>query len=104
DARREAQALQFSAYLLFFDQLLANYLAQLAHLRELFSTDPALKRSYFYQVVDSFRHWDKVYAGTDPVAGIEAEVESREVHMERRNRFLDHLIARFAESFTEFAE
>lgn len=104
DARREAQALQFSAYLLFFDQLLANYLAQLARLRELFTTDPALKRSYFYQVVDSFKHWGKVYAPADPVAAMEAEVEPREVHMARRNRFLDHLIARFAESFTEFAE
>ncbi|MEL6358303.1 MAG: hypothetical protein AAFQ37_15420, partial [Bacteroidota bacterium] len=32
-AERKAQALQLQAYLTFFDQLLANYFAQLAHLR-----------------------------------------------------------------------
>ncbi|HEY0066599.1 MAG TPA: hypothetical protein VGB46_04530, partial [Flavisolibacter sp.] len=35
--KRKAQALQLKGFLLFFDQLLANYLAQLGSLRELFS-------------------------------------------------------------------
>jgi len=34
---RKAQALQLKGYLLFFDQLLANYLAQLSNLRSLFA-------------------------------------------------------------------
>lgn len=34
---RKAQALQLKAYLLFFDQLLANYVAQLQHIRSLFA-------------------------------------------------------------------
>lgn len=37
---RKAQALQLKGYLLFFDQLLANYAAQLANLRHLFSMSP----------------------------------------------------------------
>ncbi len=37
---RKAQALQLKGYLLFFDQLLANYAAQLANLRHLFSLTP----------------------------------------------------------------
>jgi methylase of polypeptide subunit release factors len=35
--RRQAQALQLKAYLLFFDQLLANYVAQLKNIRSLFA-------------------------------------------------------------------
>src|SRR5690554_625891 len=37
DTKRKGQAKQLKAYLLFFDQLLANYLSQLANVRELFS-------------------------------------------------------------------
>lgn len=38
---RKAQAYQLKAYLLFFDQLLANYLAQLQHMRSLFAMSAA---------------------------------------------------------------
>ena len=36
-AKRRAQALQLKGYLLFFDQLLSNYLSQLGNIREIFS-------------------------------------------------------------------
>lgn len=49
DAKRRAQAKQFKAYLLFFDQLLANYFAQLAHLKDLFSMHPDIDKTYFSQ-------------------------------------------------------
>jgi hypothetical protein len=45
--RRLAQARQLKAYLLFFEQLLANYLAQLAHAPDLFSLSETLDRTYF---------------------------------------------------------
>ncbi len=53
---RKAQALQLQGYLSFFDQLLADYLAQLAHVRQLFalrsdSNDDG--RTYYSQVVDN---------------------------------------------------
>ena len=38
---RKAQAKQLKAYLLFFDQLLANYLSQLANVKDLFAYDKA---------------------------------------------------------------
>src|SRR6185437_4837373 len=46
---RQSQALQFKGYLLFFDQLLADYLAQLSKIGELFSMGAAATngRSYF---------------------------------------------------------
>lgn len=102
---RIALAAQLKAYLLFFDQLMANYFSQLSHLKELFSTDPTIERTYFYQVVDSFTEYEKIYGptGVDILTTLETMTEDQLVHTDRRNRFLDHLISRFAERFTDFA-
>lgn len=100
--QRAAQALQFKAWLLFFDQVLANHLAQLAHVRDLFSTQPDLAHSYFSQQVDSFPDWAKVYAEGFDAAALAAVVEPDAGGLQRRNRFLDHLLARHAEDFHEY--
>ena len=104
-AERRIQGARLKGYLLFFDQMMADYFAQLSHLKDLFSTDPGIKRTYFHQVVDSFKEYQKIYgpAEGDILSVIETNTEDQSVHAERRNRFLDHLIARFAEKFTEFA-
>lgn len=106
DPRRKALALQLKGYLLFFDQIMAGYIAQLKNVAALFSTDPTLERTYFYQVVDSFSRYEDIYGvpPEDVVEMIEDEVENPDVLVERRNRFLDHLISRFAERFHDFAE
>jgi hypothetical protein len=102
DEQRKALAYQLKAYLLFFDQTMANYFAQLNHVKDLFSTDSNLERTYFYQVVDSFANYDKIYNEDNEVVNVLQENEEVD-HQERRNRFLDHLIARFAERFHDFA-
>jgi hypothetical protein len=101
DGKRKALAFQLKAYVLFFDQILANYFAQLAHFKELLSIDPNLQHTYFCQVVDSFAEYAKIYAGS-PLTSLEEIIEDKRIFADRRNRFLDHLIARFAERFTEF--
>ncbi|XXX81626.1 hypothetical protein WMF30_22985 [Sorangium sp. So ce134] len=101
-AARRAQARQLKAYLLFFDQIMANYCAQLARVKELFSTDPELRRTYFYQAVDSFAEWEQIYDVPDVVQTIQDEIEDPAVVLDRRSRFLDHLIARFAERFHDY--
>lgn len=103
DGERQALAYQLKAYLLFFDQLMANYLVQLGRVKDLFSSDPGLHRTYFCQVVDTFAEYEKIYGTDDPLAVLEGLAEDQAVRSDRRNRFLDHLIARFAERFTEFA-
>ncbi|WP_437819911.1 diguanylate cyclase [Sorangium sp. So ce1078] len=102
-AARTAQARQLKAYLLFFDQIMANYCAQLARVKELFSTDPELHRTYFYQAVDSFAEWRQIYGVEDVVQTIQDEIEDPAVLLDRRSRFLDHLVARFAERFHDYA-
>ena len=103
--KRQAQAYQLKGYLLFFDQIMANYFAQLSHVKDLFSTDSSLQRTYFYQVVDSFTNYEKIYRTTD-LAKIRDMVDEgdREDMLSHRNRFLDHLVARFAEQFNDYAQ
>lgn len=106
DGRRRAQACQLKAYLLFFDQLMADYFAQLSHVKELFSTDPSIQRTYFHQAVTTFAGYEKLYGtnnSTGIVKNIQDFVEDKNVLVKRRNRFLDHLIARFSERFNDFA-
>ncbi len=56
---RKTQALQFKGYLMFYDQILANYTSQLANIRSLFSMQPEKQRNpedkhtYFTQIPDS---------------------------------------------------
>ena len=103
DAQRLAQAHQLKGYLLFFDQLLANYLMQLHRAKDLFSTDHLLHETYFYQVVDSFAKYEQIYQPADISTALQAQLDDRATMLDRRNRFLDHMIARFAEQFTDFA-
>ena len=49
---RKAQAKQLKAYLLFFDQLLANYFTQLAHVKDLFSFHKASSPTYFSHPIE----------------------------------------------------
>ena len=107
-ALRKAQAKQLKGYLVFFDQLLANYLSQLAHVRDLFSWEsdneeivrsPEQQHTYFTQ---SFAFPGRGDILKD-VQYLDVIAEDGETYRERRNRFLDHLLARFAESFAEYA-
>ncbi|ACN14421.1 conserved hypothetical protein [Desulforapulum autotrophicum HRM2] len=144
---RKAQAKQFKAFLLFFEQLLADYLSQLAHVKDLFSMDPEIKKTYFWQplfditglptpdlpnvatLLKAFvntldlannkaidlddpqtykAHWDSfVQARTEAyLAAIHTPDtlrENQQTYINRKNRFLNHLLAQFCESFSEYA-
>jgi hypothetical protein len=102
--QRHAQAKQLKGYLLFFEQLLADYFAQVGGLQDLVAFDamPAAPRAY------------------QPLAGVVPGVAQEEVlletagadspfgagpgeHPDRQHRFLNHLLARFGESLTDFS-
>jgi hypothetical protein len=100
---RQAKAKQLKGYLVFFDQILANYLAQLAHIRELFSwQEDALQSTYFSQPLN-FPGYQEILkeSALDPQA-LAALVDTQTVALDRKNRLLDHMLARFAESFTDY--
>jgi len=122
---RKAQARQLQAFLLLFDQLLADYLAQLSELRELFSYLPdserhnSQNRSYFTRALKETPGMEAIFEGvlqketvgsetfiTKDFKGytqfIDTLAEDKPGYQARRNRFLNHLLGRFAESFTDY--
>jgi len=115
DAKRIVQALQLKGYLLFFEQLLADYLVQLNHLRDLFTFDNTVKHTYFTRVlteiddlkaliIDHAGHgednWEMIL--NDFTHVLQNLVETPHKFNERRNRFLNHMLARFSEDLTEY--
>ncbi|OUL37364.1 hypothetical protein BV372_02930 [Nostoc sp. T09] len=113
-ALRKAQARQLKGYLVFFDQFLANYLSQLAHVRDLFSWEidrakdrqieyktqqPLRRQTYFIQAVD-FPDRPAII-GDHYLDSLQEELDT-DTYRDRRNRFLDHLLGRFAESFSDY--
>jgi hypothetical protein len=113
---RRGQANQLKAYLLFFEQLLANYLSQLFHVKDIFSMNdaidpvtgiPVINKTYFSQsLLNIVPDAATLYFETDPsdhTAALQNITESAATYLERRNRVLDHLAARFAENFSDYA-
>lgn len=101
----QASRRQLSAYLLFFEQLLANYFSQLANAWRLFSIDRTDYQSYFVQSLDNLPATRSIYQNLDSASRLNDLQEKAETAVkarERSNRFLDHLLARFAESFTDY--
>lgn len=102
--QRKAQAKQLKAYLLFYEQMLVNYLEQLAHVKDLFAIDSTVAHTYFSRLItkETIIGADKLLNGLSPV-DLQLLVENKEIFSDRRNRFLDHLLSRFAESFNDYA-
>lgn len=101
---RQAQAKQLKAYLLVFDQLLGNAFAQVAKTASFFSLDPAIKQTYFVQELSEslIQGYDDLVNALDANT-LAAMAETEPEFLERRNRFLDHILARFGEQFSEYA-
>jgi hypothetical protein len=115
---KRAKTEQFRAYLTLLDQLLASYSSQLFYVNELFSTDPDVTNSYFknplYKIpyyerllthfLGSTDSWENFQNDTanDYQQALDAIFESTVVFLDRRNRFLDHLIARFGTSLESY--
>ena len=110
DVLRKAQQRQLKGYLLFFEQLLADFLAQLTHAHALFSVGD-IKQTYFAQYLGDIKDsegllseaFKDAIAGAPDAQGWRDLYENKTQYAARRNRLLDHLLARFAESFNDFA-
>lgn len=105
---RMAAASQLRAYLAFFDQILANEFAQLAHAAALLSFDADVAQSYVSQPLGLTAAGGAgspapLFAAGFGAAELQAMVEpaGSPNAAKRRNRFLNHLLARFAEELTD---
>lgn len=117
--KRRAQAYQLKAYLLLFEQFMADYLVQLANTRKLFSIAPdsgpdgAHPTTYFTQFPADIPNVQELYyhglSDDAPLSEINAAIGKDLQQLsanfdpsdKRRNRFLDHLLARFGEVYND---
>jgi hypothetical protein len=105
-AERRAQVRQLKGYLMLFEQLLANAFSQLAGARHLFSLDPATRQTMFVQSLNDenlIRGVTDILKAELDEAALHDMVETTTTMQERRGRFLDHLMARFGERFSDYA-
>lgn len=118
--QRNAQAKQLKGYLLLFEQIMANYLAQLGNVKELFSLEAQLDQTYFYQTLDNIPHIQELYIHQpeeivrdvqlgdtsfpkDYYLGIQELMRRQDNFSDRRNRFLDFLLAIHGEAYMEYS-
>jgi len=97
--KRKAQARQLQAYLMFYDQLLANNFAQLDRVKDLFSFHKQNNKTYFSQEISSLPEEVRNLLQEYPP---ESE-EDKKIDLERRNRFLNYLIGQYCEKFTDYS-
>ena len=106
--QRKAEIYQLKGFLLFFEQIISNYLAQLSRFNELYSLDKSVASSYFTQVP-----WDipRIYEliGKSEKANSQKEqkkyveqsvyeiMRNIDNFYERRSKFLAHLLVRFGD-------
>lgn len=129
--QRKGQAKQLKAYLLFFEQILANFFAQLENLNLLFSIEN-IDKTYFSQPLTNIPGIEFIYQpfinkciekhiDLDNTKIIKSEwseyleinqqeiveflnniIEDKEKFTQRRNIILDHLLARLGFDYSEY--
>ncbi|MES2554633.1 MAG: hypothetical protein V4604_00705 [Bacteroidota bacterium] len=100
---QQAKARQLKAYLLFFDQLIANYHQQLEQVKELFSFQSEDATTYFRQSLDGLVPNAGDLLADDYETWLADNSNQLETDQIRKNKFLNHLLARFNESFTDYS-
>ena len=100
---RQAQAKQFKGYLLVFEQLLADYFAQLAHAKDLYSIEYELRQTYFFELLTALVPDVAPLLKKDYETGLARIVHSQDNFVSRRSLFLDFLLALYAEELNAFS-
>ena len=118
DKIRLAKARQLKAYLLFFDQIMANHAALVEQLPNLMTHSPGhLRKTFFAQAVKGVRDlklliqnleneddsaFDQKINELLETLPLSNKQTNEKLHQTRSNRLLDHLLARYAENFNDY--
>lgn len=100
--KEKGAAKQLKAYLLLFEQLMANYCANVEHLPTFFSLKDSAEHSYGYQVLngDIVPNIDGLYP-QNPDDLLSTLLSKYDNPLERKSRLLDYLLALYGESFSQ---
>ncbi len=98
----KARANQLKSYLVIFEQLLTNFLANLDSIKRLFSTENSLKSSYSFQLLDkqAIASIESIYP-ENPVDVFKRIIAGFDNYHDRKSRLLDYLLALYGESFSQ---
>lgn len=111
---RKAQVKQLKGYLYFYEQLLADFFGQLYNAKNLFDTNTVDKTYYARFLEKNDTTGLDFYSNEVFSDGLESALlngessydvslyETKNQFYNRRNKVLDHLMARFAESFNDY--
>ncbi len=100
--QRKAQAKQLKAYLYFFDQILANYFAHLANVKQLLSVDSDLTSTYFSNVVKDIKDVEAIISDGKTKSDRVVSILGLDDYPKRSNTLLNHLLSRFNEQFGDY--
>ncbi len=111
---RKAQVKQLKGYLYFYEQILADFFNQLYNAKNLFDIQ-SIDKTYFPEYLETNPlNGDGFYSKELYTNDLKSKLlngesaddaslyETKTTFYERRNRVLDHLLARFSESFNEY--
>ncbi|UJP63804.1 YegP family protein [Mongoliitalea daihaiensis] len=99
---RLAQAKQLKGYLLFFDQILASYFKHLAMVKDQLSMNGTLHGSYFSQAIKDMKGVEELLKDFEDYS--KKDLFNNLDDSDRRiTQVKNHLIARFAENFGNYA-
>ena len=97
-----ARTRQLKSYLLFFDQVMANFNASCARLDRLYSIDNSAHHSYGYDVISDETIADIGLIYPDEPGVMIANVLAKyDRYYERKSRVLDYLLALYGQKFTQ---
>ncbi len=102
--KRKAQSKQLVAYLTFFDQILANYFSQVANFSMLIGFSSTNYATTFNQsLLGKVTNLENVLKNTQNYTAYLNENSQKTVeNLQRKNQFLNHLLARYSEKFTAY--
>ena len=96
--------LQLRGFLMVFEQILADYLSQLSHLREIFSFSDEVLQNTYPQLVEGVNDMEALFIDFKQYHDHHLEMqETTENFNDKRNDILNHLMARFGESMNRYA-
>ncbi|MEO5889187.1 MAG: hypothetical protein ABIQ31_02985, partial [Ferruginibacter sp.] len=102
--KSKKSVLQLRGFLMVFEQIIADYLSQLGHIREIFSFDENIKQTFFPQVIDEIQDMEALFIDFEAYRDSHLKmIENRDNFVSRRNNILDHLLGRFSESMDKYA-
>ncbi len=111
---RKAQIFQLKAYLMFFEQVMTNFLEQLSRFNELYSLERSLDQSYFVEAPWDIPQMYQLVSGVDVTSteeefqnkfrrSVESIMQGIDDFHDRRIRFIRHLLARFGDNSYQFS-